>query len=222
MDARFNMLDNELAAKFGRRFTNAGLLIDQSSLPKSAQELFKLRASQINGCDFCTDMHSKEATAAGETAVRLNLVAAWREATVFTEAERAALALAEEGTRLADAQTGVSDETWAQVRRHYDDDQTAALICLVGLISAANRMNVIVQQPGGFLRARHVRQHVETFRVGTRPEPCSTRRVGPGDIGVWCRHKYDRGRQDCRVRRESPMSLCAWGIRQHPGQHGNP
>ncbi len=108
-----------------------------------------LRASQINGCGFCVDMHTKEAAAAGETAVRLNLVAAWRESTVFTEAERAALALAEEGTRLADAHHGVSDETWAQVRKHYDDDQIAALVCLVALINAANRMNVIVRNPGG-------------------------------------------------------------------------
>jgi alkylhydroperoxidase family enzyme len=96
-----------------------------------------------------TQQHTKEAAAAGETAGRLNLVAVWREATVFTEAERAALALAEEGTRLADAHHGVSDETWAQVRKHYDDDQTAALVCLVALINAANRMNVIVRNPAG-------------------------------------------------------------------------
>ena len=72
-------------------------------------------------------MHTKEAAAAGETAVRLSLVAAWREATVFTEAERAALAFAEEGTRLADAFEGVSDQTWDQVRKHYDDDQAPRL-----------------------------------------------------------------------------------------------
>jgi AhpD family alkylhydroperoxidase len=149
MDARFNMLNNELAAKFGKRFANTSLVIDQSSLPKATRELVSLRASQINGCGFCVDMHTKEAAAAGETAVRLNLVAAWREATVFSEAERAALALAEEGTRLADAHHGVSDETWAQVRKHYDDDEVAALICLVALINAANRMNVIVRNPAG-------------------------------------------------------------------------
>jgi AhpD family alkylhydroperoxidase len=149
MDARFNMLNNELAAKFGKRFANTSLVIDQSSLPKATRELVSLRASQINGCGFCVDMHTKEAAAAGETAVRLNLVAAWREATVFSEAERAALALAEEGTRLADAHHGVSDETWAQVRKHYDDDEVAALVCLVALINAANRMNVIVRNPAG-------------------------------------------------------------------------
>jgi len=108
-----------------------------------------LRASQINGCGFCTDMHTKDAAAAGETPVRLNLVAAWREATVFTEAERAALALAEEGTRLADAHQGVSDETWAQISKHYNDDQIGALVCLVALVNAANRINVIVRNPAG-------------------------------------------------------------------------
>ncbi|MGR3935562.1 carboxymuconolactone decarboxylase family protein [Streptomyces sp. BRA346] len=149
MDARFNLFENEFGARFSKRFANAGLLIHQSSLPKSTQELVSLRASQINGCGWCIDMHTKEAAAAGETAVRLGLVAAWRESTVFTEAEQAALALAEEGTRLADAYDGVSDETWARVRKHYDDDQIAALVSLVALINAANRLAVIVHQRGG-------------------------------------------------------------------------
>jgi AhpD family alkylhydroperoxidase len=149
MEPRIDLFSNELAAKFGKRFANASMVIVQSPLPKSTQELVSLRASQINGCGFCTDMHTKDATAAGETAVRLHLVAAWREATVFTEAERAALALAEEGTRLADHHEGVSDETWAQVRKHYDDDQIAALVSLVALINAANRINVIARTPAG-------------------------------------------------------------------------
>jgi AhpD family alkylhydroperoxidase len=149
MDTRFNMFDNEIAVKFAKRFANAGTVITQSPLPRATQELVSLRASQINGCGWCADMHTKEAAAAGETAVRLALVATWREATVFTEAEQAALALAEEGTRLADAHQGVSDETWAQVRKHYDDDQIAALVALVALINAANRLAVIVHQRGG-------------------------------------------------------------------------
>ncbi|MGB2568865.1 carboxymuconolactone decarboxylase family protein [Micromonospora citrea] len=149
MDARFNMLDNELAMKFFKRFANAGLAIQQSPLPRATQELVSLRASQINGCGWCIDMHTKDAVAAGESAVRLHLVAAWRESSVFTEAEQAALALAEEGTRLADAHQGVSDETWARVRKHYDDDQIAALVALVALINAANRLAVIVHQRGG-------------------------------------------------------------------------
>ena len=149
MDARFNLFENEIAAKFTKRFAGAALVIQESSLPRSTQELVALRASQINGCGWCIDMHTKEAAAAGETAVRLNLVAAWRESTVFTEAEQAALALAEEGTRLADASPGVCDETWAQVRKHYDDNQIVALIAGVALINAANRLAVIVHQRGG-------------------------------------------------------------------------
>ena len=149
MDARFNLFDNEIAVKFSKRFANAALVIEQSPLPRSTRELVSLRASQINGCGWCADMHTKEAAAAGETAVRLNLVATWRESTVFSEAERAALALAEEGTRLADAATGVSDETWARVRAHYDDDQIAALIAEIAMINAANRLAVIVHQRGG-------------------------------------------------------------------------
>ena len=137
MEPRFNMFDNEIGARFSKRFANASLVIAQSPLPKSTQELVGLRASQINGCGWCVDLHTKEAAAAGETAVRLSLVAAWRETTVFTEAERAALALAEEGTRLADDHHGVSDETWAQVRKHYDDDQIAALIMATRETSAA-------------------------------------------------------------------------------------
>ena len=149
MEPRLNLFANELAATFTKRFASASLVIQQSPLPKSTQQLMAVRASQINGCGWCLDMHTKEAAAAGETAVRLNLVAAWREATVFTEAERAALALAEEGTRLADAHQGVSDETWAQVRKHYDDDQIAALVGLVAMINAANRLGVILRQKGG-------------------------------------------------------------------------
>jgi AhpD family alkylhydroperoxidase len=149
MEPRIDLFANEIGAKFAKRFANAGMVIAQSSLPAGTQELVSLRASQINGCGWCIDLHTKEAAAAGETAVRLNLVAAWRETTVFTEAEQAALALAEEGTRLADAYQGVSDETWEQVRKHYDDDQIAALVALVALINAANRMAVIVHQKGG-------------------------------------------------------------------------
>ncbi|WP_397545034.1 carboxymuconolactone decarboxylase family protein [Saccharopolyspora pogona] len=109
----------------------------------------KIRASQINGCGFCTDMHTKEAAHAGETSGRLNLIAAWREATVFTEAERAALELAEQGTRIADAAGGVTDEAWANAAKHYDEDQLAALVSLIALINAFNRLNVVVQQPAG-------------------------------------------------------------------------
>jgi AhpD family alkylhydroperoxidase len=149
MESRFSMFDNEIGARFSKRFASASMVLAQSPLPRPVHELVALRVSQINGCGWCVDMHTKEAAAAGETAVRLSLVAAWREASVFTEAEQAALALAEEGTRLADASHGVSDETWAQVRKHYDDDQIAALVGGIAMINAANRLGVIVRQKGG-------------------------------------------------------------------------
>lgn len=149
MEPRIDLMTNTTGAKIAKRMYNVSVAIEQSTLPKATRDLVMVRASQINGCALCLDMHTKEATAAGETSLRLNLAAVWREATVFTEAERAALALTEEGTRLADADRGVSDETWAQVREHYDDDQIAALVALVAMINAANRLNVIVRNQGG-------------------------------------------------------------------------
>jgi AhpD family alkylhydroperoxidase len=149
MEPRFNLFDSPTAAKAAKRFANASMVLEESTLPKALRELVMLRASQINGCGFCLDVHTKEGAAAGESALRLNLVAAWRHSTVFTEAEQAALALAEEGTRLADAYEGVSDETWAAVRKHYDDDQVGALVFLVAMINAANRLGVIVGNKGG-------------------------------------------------------------------------
>jgi AhpD family alkylhydroperoxidase len=128
---------------------SADRVVSGSTVPAATLELVRLRASQINGCGFCTDMHTKDAAHAGETSVRLNLVAAWREATVFTEAERAALELTEQGTRIADAAGGVSDEVWANAAKHYDEDQLAALVSLIALINTYNRMNVIIRQPAG-------------------------------------------------------------------------
>ncbi|GEJ99274.1 carboxymuconolactone decarboxylase family protein [Streptomyces sp. 1-11] len=149
MDARLNLFENPVAGKFFRYINSAGKVLSDSTLPLATQELVKLRASQINGCGFCTDMHSKDAAHAGETAVRLNLIAAWREAKVFTDAERAALELVEQGTRIADAAGGVSDEAWADAAKHYDEEQLGALVCLIALINAYNRLNVVVQQPAG-------------------------------------------------------------------------
>jgi AhpD family alkylhydroperoxidase len=149
MDARLNLFESPVAGKVLKHIISAGLPVRTSSLPAATQELVKIRASQINGCGYCTDMHTKDATAAGETPLRLNLVAAWREATVFTEAERAALELTEQGTRIADAAGGVTDEAWANATQHYDDEQLAALVSLIALINTYNRINVIVRQPAG-------------------------------------------------------------------------
>jgi AhpD family alkylhydroperoxidase len=149
MDARLNLLENTVAMKYVKRINSAAREITESNLPAATQELVRLRASQINGCGYCTDMHTKDAAHAGESQIRLNLVAAWREATVFTEAERAALELAEQGTRIADGAGGVTDEAWANAARHYDEDQLGALVSLIADINTWNRLNVITRQPAG-------------------------------------------------------------------------
>ena len=149
MDARLNLFDSPVATKLLKHVVAAGKAVSDSTLPAATQDLVKIRASQINGCGFCTDMHTKDALAVGEIQQRLNLVAAWRDAAVFTEAERAALALAEEGTRIADAATGVGDEAWQAARKHFDDEQLAALIAEIALINAWNRLNVIAGTPAG-------------------------------------------------------------------------
>jgi AhpD family alkylhydroperoxidase len=149
MEPRIDLTTNEIGAKIGKRIAAVSQVIMQSALPKSTQDLLALRISQINGCGWCTDIHTKEAAAAGETTLRLSLLAAWRETTVYSEAERAALALAEEGTRLGDADHGVSDETWDQARKHYDEDQLVLLVSLIAMMNATNRLCVITRMQGG-------------------------------------------------------------------------
>ncbi|WP_299536601.1 carboxymuconolactone decarboxylase family protein [uncultured Streptomyces sp.] len=149
MDARLDYFADPNASKAFKHFMAIGQILKASALPAATQELVALRVSQINGCAACIDMHTKEAAAAGETAVRLNLVAAWREATVFTGAERAALELAEQGTRVADAGEGVDDEVWARAAQHYDEGQLTVLVMLVSFMNTVNRLNIITRQPAG-------------------------------------------------------------------------
>ena len=149
MDARLDFNSSEILQKFVKQLNSAGAVAAQSTLPAATANLVLIRASQINGCAVCVDMHTKDADHAGETSVRLNLVAAWRDANVFTDAERAALELAEQGTRIADAAGGVTDEAWANAAKHYDADQLAALVCTIAVINTYNRFNVICQNQGG-------------------------------------------------------------------------
>lgn len=148
MDARLNYFASPIAGKVLESFMSVGKTLKDSPLPAATRELVALRVSQINGCAVCIDMHTKDATAAGETSARLNLVAAWREATIFTDAERAALELAEQGTRVADA-GGVSDEVWANAAKHHDQEQLTALVILISVMNTMNRLNIITQQPAG-------------------------------------------------------------------------
>src|ERR1043165_4722332 len=149
MGPRIDLMTNKLGAAIGKRFYAVSVAIRESTLPLSVQDLVMLRASQINGCGYCIDYHSKDATARGESQTQLHLVAGWRESTVFTPAERAALALTEEGTRIADAGQGVSDATWAEAGEHFDEEQLVALVYVVSMINAANRLGVILRNPGG-------------------------------------------------------------------------
>ncbi|MFC9731214.1 carboxymuconolactone decarboxylase family protein [Streptomyces roseolus] len=149
MNPRLNLFASPVAGKVVKHLASAGFAIPDTVLPHSLQELVKIRASQVNGCGFCLDMHTKDAAAAGETALRLHMVAAWREATVYTDAERAALELTEQGTRLADHHTGVTDAAWENAAKHYDEEQLAALVSLIALINAFNRLNVMAQTPAG-------------------------------------------------------------------------
>jgi AhpD family alkylhydroperoxidase len=147
MTARLDYFASPSAGKVIKYLMSAGRALKEGPLPTATQELVSLRVSQINGCAVCIDMHAKEAVAAGETHVRLNLVPGWREATVFTEAERAALWIAEEGTRVADAGEGISDEAWEYARKHYDEEQLTFLVVLVSMMNAVNRLNILTRQP---------------------------------------------------------------------------
>jgi AhpD family alkylhydroperoxidase len=123
--------------------------LPKRGLPEKLLELVHLRASQINGCSACVDMHPKLAKKAGETDERLFSVAAWREAPYFTEAERAALALTEALTRLSDRADPVPDAVWSQADKQFDEAELAALILAIANINVWNRLNVAVRQPAG-------------------------------------------------------------------------
>jgi AhpD family alkylhydroperoxidase len=120
-----------------------------TGVPQSTLHLVVLRASQINGCSVCVDMHSRELRAAGEPDERIFTLAAWRESPYFTDAERAALALTEATTRIADHGDPVSDEVWAEASRHYDEQELAGLVVCIASINAWNRINAATRQVTG-------------------------------------------------------------------------
>ena len=120
-----------------------------NGVPDVTRKLVHLRASQINGCSVCVDMHARELKNAGETDERLFAVAAWRDAPYFTAAERAALSLTEAVTRLCDRPDPVPDEIWDEVARHYDEPARAALILQIAQINVWNRLNAATRQVAG-------------------------------------------------------------------------
>ena len=126
-----------------------GASAEKSGLPAATIGLCQLRASQINGCSVCVDMHSRDLKRGGETDERLFALAAWRDAPYFTDAERAALALTEAVTRISDRPDPVPDEIWEEATQHYDEPALAALILSIALINVWNRLNVATRQVAG-------------------------------------------------------------------------
>ncbi len=122
---------------------------EKGGVPSRTLGLVELRASQINGCSVCVDMHARSLKKAGETDERLFAVAAWRDAPYFTDAERATLALTEAVTRLSDRANPVPDEIWQEAARHYDEPALAALIIAIANIYVWNRLNVTTRQVAG-------------------------------------------------------------------------
>ncbi len=121
----------------------------KTGVPFATLKMVELRASQINGCSVCVDMHARHLARAGETNERLFTVAAWREAPYFTDAERAALALTEAVTRLSDRTDPVPDQVWQEAARHYDEPALATLILSIAAINVWNRLNVTTRQVPG-------------------------------------------------------------------------
>lgn len=122
---------------------------EQGGVPAKTIHIAHLRASQINGCSVCVDLHAGLAKQAGDTDQRLIAVAAWRDAPYFTDAERAALALTECITRLSDRSDPVSDDVWNEAAQHYDEKGLAALVLAVATVNVWNRLNVATKQVAG-------------------------------------------------------------------------
>jgi len=126
-----------------------GAVSKAAGMPARTTELMHLRASQINGCAVCLDLHAKTARKEGETDDRLFAVAAWRDAPYFTDAERAALALTEAATRLSDQSDPVPDAVWDEAAKHYDEAALGALVLSIASINVWNRLNVATRQVPG-------------------------------------------------------------------------
>jgi AhpD family alkylhydroperoxidase len=129
--------------------------IEKGGVPRTTIELVNMRASQINGCSVCVDMHWRGLRKLGEKDERIFTVAAWRESPYYSPAERAALALTEAATRLGDRGDAVPDEVWKEAARHYDESQLAALVMAIGMINLWNRLNATTRQIGGEWTARY-------------------------------------------------------------------
>jgi AhpD family alkylhydroperoxidase len=136
---------------------------EKQGVPTKTNNLVQLRASQINGCSVCVDMHARDMKRSGEPDERLFAVAAWRDAPYFTDAERAALALTEAVTRLSDRPDPVPDDVWQEAARHYDERALSALLLAISLINVWNRLNVSTRQIAGeWLKSPEAKAWVES------------------------------------------------------------
>ena len=140
----FGLLPNVLPALLAADKATAN-----DDVPHTTRQLVHLRASQINNCGFCVDMHARELKKAGEKDERIFSVAAWRDTPYYTDAERAALALTEAATRLSDREDAVPDEVWHEAARHYDERALTVLLVQIALINAFNRLNVPMRRVAG-------------------------------------------------------------------------
>ena len=153
-------------------FQQLGASVTSAGIPETMLQMVELRASQINGCSGCVDIHSRALEHLGESSERIHLVAAWREAPYFSDAERAVLALTEAATRLADRADPVTDEIWDEAARHFTEPQLAALVVAIATINAYNRANVATRQITGewvdrIARKRPSTQHEHRSQGGT-------------------------------------------------------
>jgi AhpD family alkylhydroperoxidase len=133
-----------------------GKAVEKGGVSRPTLELVNLRASQINGCGVCVDMHSRALKKLGEKDERIFSVGAWRESPYYSDAERAALALTEAATRLSDRSDPVPDDVWKEAARHFDATQMSALVMAIGVINLWNRLNAATRQIGGEWVARYV------------------------------------------------------------------
>ena len=143
--------------------------VESAGVSEKTLGLIHLRASQINGCGVCVDMHWRLQKKFGETEERLFAVAAWRDTPYFTDAERAVLALTEAATRLSDRPDPVPDDIWDEAARHYNERELAAILLHIALINVWNRLNVVTRQVAGeFIKSAEGKKFVENYAVATR------------------------------------------------------
>jgi AhpD family alkylhydroperoxidase len=135
---------------------------EKGGVPPQTLSLVQVRASQINGCSVCVDMHARFMKMKGESDERLLSIGAWRDAPWFSDAERAALALTEAVTRLSDREDPVPDAVWNDAARHYDEKALGALLLAISTINVWNRLNVPTRQVAGeWLKSEEAKKWVE-------------------------------------------------------------